>query len=171
MVILKTFTGNVKDPQVAALLLNLWANMLLWELNIDCTDMIWSNRSEKGEWSFIKMLLVLLPCCTVHQKNKNKTGAAIESWISLPLDDWCNTARDKQLYRHWAGHQIKGSVWIPLLSQGCYQYSQHKPCQLPYNPVPYMHLQYCQRRWNAPAARGSYTLWLKQTSRITTTTI
>ena len=91
-------------------------------------------------------------------------GATLERRISsqLSLDDKCGTARDKQQYRHSAGHQSTGLVWIPLISQGCNQYSQHKPYQSPYNPVPHMHLlQYCQRRWNTPVVRGNHNLRMK----------
>lgn len=88
---LRHLTGNVdNDPKRPCC----WplSNMPWWELDIESTKMIWLDQSGRGwmnrTFSF-KMLLVLLPHCTVHQKNMAGKGATFESRISSPpsLDD------------------------------------------------------------------------------------
>lgn len=109
-----------------------------WESDLDGTKMI--VRSVKEQVDDL-----------VKKKSKDSRNALSSTFIIALFTKKKKNMRPTTLQ---AWRRTSGSVWIPLISQGCYQYSQHKPRQPPYNPVPHMHLQYCRCRGNAPAVRG-----------------
>lgn len=127
---------------------DVWAIRLGRELGIDSTakDVVRSARGRFGgiESFHLKkkkssLLYFHTALFTKNKKNKTwqeKKGATSGSEIIMAtswLDGWCITAdRDRQ--HLWHGRKRTGSVWIPLTSQGCYQYSQHKPCRSPLQP-------------------------------------
>lgn len=81
-------SGHLKDiSQEMLIMIPKWppccwplSNMPWWELDNDSTKMIWSDQTdrERGGWigsfhkKIKKIILVLLPYCTVHQKHDRK---------------------------------------------------------------------------------------------------
>lgn len=72
----------------------------------DSSKRIWSDQSGRG-WTnrtfFIKMLLVLLPYCTAHQKkdkDRKRSHIRVHDIIATGNDEYCSTARDQQHFRH-----------------------------------------------------------------------